>query len=141
MRDPEGTLREGHKKYPNCFKVATLTGEYIIVNDTERFAEYLAAPDSVLNVQDAINVGIQFQWTMGEGVYHRCVDPDPFATRYVKTMADRRLLTDRIISRLCVASSHRTSQASSQRCKKRSRHCYSPVLASLRTGKRSPYTK
>ncbi|KAK3071451.1 hypothetical protein LTR53_008591 [Teratosphaeriaceae sp. CCFEE 6253] len=71
MRDPEGTLREGHKKYPNCFKVATLTGEYIIVNDTERFAEYLAAPDSVLNVQDAINVGIQFQWTMGEGVYHR----------------------------------------------------------------------
>ncbi|KAK5708882.1 hypothetical protein LTR17_020287 [Elasticomyces elasticus] len=72
LRDPEGVLREGCEKYPNgCFKVATLTGENIVVNGAERLQEYLTAPDSVLNVQDAINVGIQFQWTMGPGVYHR----------------------------------------------------------------------
>ncbi|TKA77302.1 hypothetical protein B0A55_04341 [Friedmanniomyces simplex] len=72
LRDPEGTLREGHSQYPTgCFKVATLTSEAIIVSSPEKFTEYLAAPDSVLNGQDAINAGIQFKWTMGPGVYHR----------------------------------------------------------------------
>ncbi|KAK4555002.1 hypothetical protein LTR86_007768 [Recurvomyces mirabilis] len=72
LRDPEATLKEGYEKYPDgCFKVATLTSELIIVSSTEKLGEYLAAPDSQLNVQDAINEGIQFQWTMGPGVYYR----------------------------------------------------------------------
>lgn len=91
LRDPEGVLAEGYQKYPNgVFKVATLVSEHLIVNDREKLSEYLAAPDgivlheqrqrswsltwkctAVLNVQDAINAGIQFQWTMGSGVYYR----------------------------------------------------------------------
>jgi len=64
-------LRDGYESGYGYFKVATLTTELVIVNGPEKFAEYLAAPDSILNVQDAINAGIQFQWTMGSGVYHR----------------------------------------------------------------------
>ncbi|KAK5110944.1 hypothetical protein LTR62_005482 [Meristemomyces frigidus] len=72
LSDPEATLKEGSERYPDgCFKVSTLTSENIVVSNTEKLAEYLAAPDSQLNVQDAINEGIQFRWTMGAGVYYR----------------------------------------------------------------------
>ncbi|KAK1056476.1 hypothetical protein LTR74_014892 [Friedmanniomyces endolithicus] len=72
LRDPEAVLREGHAQHPTgCFKVATLTDEIIIASGQEKFLEYIAAPDSVLNGIDAINSAIQFEWTMGAGVYHR----------------------------------------------------------------------
>ena len=70
LRDPEGVLREGFEKYPTgTFRVATLTGENLVCNGAAKLSEYISAPDDVLNVQDAINMGIQFRWTMGNSVY------------------------------------------------------------------------
>ncbi|KAF2768435.1 cytochrome P450 [Teratosphaeria nubilosa] len=72
MKDPLACLKEGMDKYPDSyFKVSKFDQEYFVVNSPEKVAEYLAAKDDVLNVQDAINEGIQFIWTMGKGVYDR----------------------------------------------------------------------
>ncbi|KAH9827353.1 Cytochrome-P450 [Teratosphaeria destructans] len=71
-KDPLSCLREGIERYPGgYFKIAKLDQEYVVVNAAEKVAEYLTAKDDVLSVQDAINEGIQFIWTMGKGVYDR----------------------------------------------------------------------
>jgi hypothetical protein len=56
MRDPFRLIQEGIKKTTNgMFRISTLQGEYVLVTDRNKVAEYLKAPDTVLNMQDGAN--------------------------------------------------------------------------------------
>ncbi|RKK06614.1 hypothetical protein BFJ68_g16544 [Fusarium oxysporum] len=72
MRKPLETILEGNSKSKNgLFRIATLQGEYIIVTDRHKVAEYVKAPDTILNSQDGANDQQQIPLTMGYGVGHR----------------------------------------------------------------------
>ncbi|OJJ01767.1 hypothetical protein ASPVEDRAFT_150556 [Aspergillus versicolor CBS 583.65] len=72
MRDPSGSLREAMAQSKNgLLRIATLQGEFILVTDRHKVAEYLRAPDTVLNAQDGSNDQQQIPFTMGYGVGHR----------------------------------------------------------------------
>ncbi|KAF2180150.1 cytochrome P450, partial [Zopfia rhizophila CBS 207.26] len=72
MLHPVAYMKEGYAKHKDSyFKISTLQDEYVIVSDKEKIAEYLAAPDHVLNFQDGANDAVQIPWTMGYGVAHR----------------------------------------------------------------------
>ncbi|KAI1339109.1 cytochrome P450 [Xylariaceae sp. FL0016] len=72
LRDPVGLVREGMSKSRNgLIRIATIQGEYVLVTDRHKVAEYLKAPDSVLNAQDGSNDQQQIPFTMGYGVGHR----------------------------------------------------------------------
>lgn len=56
MRRPVESVREGVAKHKNgIFRIATMQGEYVLVCKPELVAEYIKAPDSVLNFQDGAN--------------------------------------------------------------------------------------
>jgi hypothetical protein len=56
MRQPLATILQGVSKSKNgLFRIATLQGEYIIVADRHKVAEYVKAPDTILNSQDGAN--------------------------------------------------------------------------------------
>lgn len=56
MRQPLETIMEGRSKSKNgLFRIATLQGEYILVTDRHKVAEYVKAPDTILNSQDGAN--------------------------------------------------------------------------------------
>jgi hypothetical protein len=56
MRDPSGSVREAMAQSKNgVVRIATLQGEFILVMDRHKVAEYLRAPDTVLNAQDGSN--------------------------------------------------------------------------------------
>jgi hypothetical protein len=49
-------VREGvAKSSTGMFRISTIQGEYVLVTDRHKVAEYLRAPDSVLNAQDGAN--------------------------------------------------------------------------------------
>jgi hypothetical protein len=55
-KDPLALMTAAYEKYkPGYFRIATLQGEYILVTDNDKVAEYLRAPDDVLSMQDAAN--------------------------------------------------------------------------------------
>lgn len=65
-KDPLALMTAAYEKYhPGYFRIATLQGEYIIITDNEKVAEYLRAPDDVLSMQDAANDQQQISFTMG----------------------------------------------------------------------------
>lgn len=70
MKDPNGTMARGCAQF-KYFRVTTHSVEYVIVADKKKIAEYLAAPDDVLNFHDQINEFLQTEWTLGYGVAHR----------------------------------------------------------------------
>lgn len=56
MLDPVGLVKEGVTKTENgLFRIATLSDEFVVVTDREKVAEYIKAPDAVLNMQDGAN--------------------------------------------------------------------------------------
>lgn len=56
MRNPIGFVREGKAKTKNgLFRIATIQGEYVLVTDRHKVAEYVKAQDTVLNSQDGAN--------------------------------------------------------------------------------------
>lgn len=56
LRDPVKAVREGTKNTKNgMFKITTHQGEYVLVTDRSKVAEYLRAPDNVLSMQDGAN--------------------------------------------------------------------------------------
>jgi len=56
MRNPVKFVREGQAKAKNgLFRIATIQGEYVLVTDRHKVAEYIKAPDTVLNSQDGSN--------------------------------------------------------------------------------------
>lgn len=67
MKNPLSLVLEGTAKAKNgMFRISTLQGEYVLVTDRSKVAEYLKAPDTVLNAQDGANdVGNTRQSTMG----------------------------------------------------------------------------
>ena len=72
MKDPVATVKEGCTKYKGgYFRVSTHAIEYTIVANKDRIAEYLAAPDEVLNFHDSVLDILQVEWTLGYGVAHR----------------------------------------------------------------------
>lgn len=49
-------LFEGYTKYKgSMFRLSGLEGELVVVADAEKFAEYVAAPDSVLSQNEPVN--------------------------------------------------------------------------------------
>ena len=51
MRRPVDSVRDGMAKSKNgIFRIATIQGEYVLVTKPDKVAEYLKAPDSVLNM-------------------------------------------------------------------------------------------
>ncbi|KAI0476569.1 cytochrome P450 [Xylariaceae sp. FL0804] len=72
LRDPVRLVKEGAAKSRNgLMRIATIQGEYVLVTDRRKVAEYLKAPDSVLNAQDGSNDQQQIPFTMGYGIGHR----------------------------------------------------------------------
>ncbi|KAI1850820.1 hypothetical protein JX265_013300 [Neoarthrinium moseri] len=77
LRNPNKLVREGMAKSKNgLLRIATIQGEYVLVTDRHKVAEYLKAPDSVLNAQDGSNDRLALQqqqipFTMGYGIGHR----------------------------------------------------------------------
>ncbi|ETS77970.1 hypothetical protein PFICI_10032 [Pestalotiopsis fici W106-1] len=59
------------KSKNGLLRIATIQGEYILVTDRQKVAEYLKAPDSILNAQDGSNDQQQIPFTMGYGIGHR----------------------------------------------------------------------
>jgi hypothetical protein len=56
LQDPVKLIREGMAKSSNgLMRIATIQGEYVLVSDRNKVAEYLRAPDSVLNAQEGAN--------------------------------------------------------------------------------------
>lgn len=54
MYDPAGLVKQGVEAYNRqFFKIATLQGEYVLISDRDKVAEYIRAPDDVLNMQEA----------------------------------------------------------------------------------------
>jgi hypothetical protein len=71
-KDPLALMTAAYEKYkPGYFRIATLQGEYILVTDNDKVAEYLRAPDDVLSMQDAANDQQQIPFTMGWGIGYR----------------------------------------------------------------------
>jgi hypothetical protein len=71
-KDPLTLMTAAYEKYnPGYFRIATLQGEYILVTDNDKVAEYLRAPDDVLSMQDAANDQQQIPYTMGWGIGYR----------------------------------------------------------------------
>ncbi|KAL7619405.1 hypothetical protein AAE478_009944 [Parahypoxylon ruwenzoriense] len=72
MTAPVKVVHQGMANSTNgMFPIATLQGEYVLVTDCHKVAEYLKAPDSVLNAQDGANDQQQIPYTMGYGVGHK----------------------------------------------------------------------
>jgi hypothetical protein len=72
MKDPKGVFEKGCSTYKGgYFKFSTHTREITIVASKDKVAEYLAAPDEVLNAMDTTNEFLQTEWTLGYGVAHR----------------------------------------------------------------------
>ncbi|CAH0039587.1 unnamed protein product, partial [Clonostachys solani] len=72
LLNPVKLVKEGSAKSKNgMFRIATLQGEYVLVTDRRKVAEYIKAPDSVLNMQDGSNDQQQIPYTMGYGVGYR----------------------------------------------------------------------
>jgi hypothetical protein len=56
MRNPLESVREGMGKSGNgLVRIATIQGEFILATDRHKVAEYIKAPDAVLNAQDGSN--------------------------------------------------------------------------------------
>jgi hypothetical protein len=56
LQDPVKLMREGMAKSNNgLMRIATIQGESVLVSDRSKVAEYLRAPDSVLNAQEGAN--------------------------------------------------------------------------------------
>lgn len=56
MRDPSGMVQKGYSTSRNgLFRISTLQGEYVLVTDRHKVAEYLKAPDAILNAQEGAN--------------------------------------------------------------------------------------
>lgn len=56
MRNPVDFVLESRSKSKNgLFRIATIQGEYVLVTDRHKVAEYIKAPDTVLNMQDGAN--------------------------------------------------------------------------------------
>jgi hypothetical protein len=56
LQDPVKLIREEMAKSSNgLMRIATIQGEYVLVSDRNKVAEYLRAPDSVLNAQEGAN--------------------------------------------------------------------------------------
>ncbi|USP79331.1 cytochrome P450 [Curvularia clavata] len=72
MRNPVRLVQEGMGRAKNgLLLVATLSDEFVLVTTKEKVAEYMKAPDSVLNMQDGANDAQQIPFTMGYGVAYR----------------------------------------------------------------------
>ncbi|KAJ4212369.1 hypothetical protein NW759_011757 [Fusarium solani] len=72
MQNPVDFVRESQRKSKNgLFRIATIQGEYVLVTDRHKVAEYIKAADTVLNMQDGANDQQQIPLTMGYGVGHR----------------------------------------------------------------------
>lgn len=90
MRSPVELTRQGIEKYGRgFFRISTLQGEYVLIPERDKIAEYVKAPDDVLGFQEAANdVRInakqppilwllikekqqQLEYTMGYGVAFR----------------------------------------------------------------------
>ena len=53
---PLDLVREGISKSKNgLFRISMVSGEFILVTDRQKVAEYLKQPDNVLNMQDGSN--------------------------------------------------------------------------------------
>lgn len=56
MKNPVESVRKGMAKSNNgLVRIATLQGEFILATDRHRLAEYIKAPDTILNAQDGSN--------------------------------------------------------------------------------------
>ena len=56
MQNPVDFVRESQRKSKNgLFRIATIQGEYVLVTDRHKVAEYIKAADTVLNMQDGAN--------------------------------------------------------------------------------------
>lgn len=56
MRDPVGLVLQGITKYKSSpFRISTYQGEYVLVPSKESVAEYIRAPDDVLNFVESAN--------------------------------------------------------------------------------------
>ncbi|PLN81947.1 cytochrome P450 [Aspergillus taichungensis] len=72
MKNPVESVCDGMAKSKNgLVRIATLQGEFILATDRHKLAEYIKAPDSILNAQDGSNDQQQIPFTMGYGVGHR----------------------------------------------------------------------
>ncbi|KAI0024061.1 cytochrome P450 [Xylariomycetidae sp. FL0641] len=72
LRRPVEMVYEGMANSKNgLMRISTIQGEYVLVTDRHKVAEYLKAPDSVLNMQDGANDQQQIPFTMGYGIGHR----------------------------------------------------------------------
>jgi len=72
MLDPLKVVTDGIKQFNGkAFRIATLQKEYIVVTQADQVAEYIRAPDNVLNMLEAADDQQQIQWTMGYGVTFR----------------------------------------------------------------------
>ncbi|KIX10708.1 uncharacterized protein Z518_01792 [Rhinocladiella mackenziei CBS 650.93] len=72
MRSPVELTRQGIEKHNRgFFRISTLQGEYVLIAQRDKIAEYVKAPDDVLGFQEAANDQQQIEYTMGFGVAFR----------------------------------------------------------------------
>lgn len=88
FKDPKGVIDEGTAKYKGgYFRFSTHTAEYTVITEKKKVAEYLAAPDEVLNFKDTVNDMLQTEWTLGYGVAHRQYHVGLVRTRFTQTIS------------------------------------------------------
>ncbi|KAK2808997.1 hypothetical protein FQN50_004271 [Emmonsiellopsis sp. PD_5] len=87
LRDPVKLVREGIANYNHGpFRISTIQGEYVLINEKEKVAEYIRAPDDVLSFQDGANDQQQIPFTMGWGVGYRTYHVPVIRMNLTKTM-------------------------------------------------------
>ncbi|KAK2770182.1 hypothetical protein FQN53_005692 [Emmonsiellopsis sp. PD_33] len=87
LRDPVKLVREGIANYNHGpFRISTIQGEYVLINEKEKVAEYIRAPDDVLSFQDGANDQQQIPFTMGYGVGYRTYHVPVIRMNLTKTM-------------------------------------------------------
>ncbi|PGH14610.1 hypothetical protein AJ79_02945 [Helicocarpus griseus UAMH5409] len=87
LKEPVRLVREGIASYNHGpFRISTIQGEYVLIPDKERVAEYIRAPDDVLSFQDGANDQQQIPFTMGYGVGYRTYHVPVIRMNLTKTL-------------------------------------------------------